>query len=216
MNIIRKISRLIRAKESFYTRDYYYEKLLNKYKSADSYLSLIELQGKQKLITNKDIVFSENPDFSKNEIKYIKKRYGRPNYTITNNYDFGKIKIYLYRIYLGDFKVKMELHFFKNDLIMYNYTFSHLHNENEKKDVINLLKEKYHIKKSIDLKQGHTYIKDEKNSIIVLSQDIDFTINYVLNINSKVFRQMSEAQKREIEQGRQMPNHNKRHVFVNL
>ncbi|TKS56535.1 hypothetical protein FCN74_05730 [Mesohalobacter halotolerans] len=216
MKIIRKVSRFLGNKDSTETRDYYYEKLLNKFESIDPYLNLIKLQNKRGLSTNKDIVFSENPEFSKHKIKYIKKRYGRPNYTIVNNYGFGKIKIYFYRIYLGDHKVNMELHFYKNTLIMYNYTFSHLHNDVQKSEVINLLKQKYHIDKTIDLQDTNSYIIDQKNSIIVSSQDIDFTINYVLNINDKVFQDMSETQKREVEQGKQIPNHNKRQVFVNL
>lgn len=216
MKIIRKISRLFGTKEPSYKRDYYYEKLVHKYKSVEAYLNLIQLQQKQEYLTDKDIVFSENPDFDKHHINHIRKRYGHPSYTIVNTYAFGKIKIRFYRIYLGNHKVKMELHFYKNALVMYNYTFSHLHNEGEKTEVLNLLKEKYHLDKSINLQQGNSYIKDQKESVIVLSQGIDFTINYVLHTDSHLFEQMKDAKKAEVEQGKQIPNHNKRHVFVNL
>jgi hypothetical protein len=208
MRIHRKILKLFRKnKYSYYPRDYYYAKLLDKYSSIESYISLANINDKQALFTDKNISFSDNPDFKKNQKKYIQKKYGKPNYTIVNNFPFGKITILFYRLLLGNHKVKLELHFFQKSLIMYNYEFSYLKNES-KINILNVLKEKYKINK--DIVPSHCYIVNRENTMIVFLDNVNFTIYYIDYINSDIYSQMNslikevkQLKKREMEKEKQ-------------
>ena len=197
MKILREILKLFRKDKDYYSpREYYYEKLLNKYSSVDSYISLAKINDKETLFTDKDISFSDKPDFKKNQKKYIQKKYGKPIYTIVNNFPFGKITILFYRIFLGDVKVNLELHFSQNSLIMYNYTFSYFLNESKKKYLLNVLKEKYKINKDIAL--NHCYVVDRKNTRMFFYDNFDFTIYYYINFtDSDIYNQMKDIIKED-------------------
>lgn len=211
-----KILRLFRANRLCCTRDYYYKELLNKYENLESYLSIIDFNNKQALLTDKSISFSNDQMFKENEMKYLKMKYGKPNYIIVNNYAFGKIKVYLYRIQLGTHKVKMMLHVFHNVLFMYNYTFSYLKNESEKIDILNLLEKKYLIDKGNYTVNNNSYIMDKKKSAIVFSENIDLTINYIPNIDFNLYHLMNDSLKEEIEKNKQIANQNRQEIDKRL
>lgn len=216
MRIFRKRSKLFIQNKSYYPRDYYYNKLLNKYNNVESYLSLTRLHDKQALLTDKVISFSDHHDFKANKKKYFKKKYGKPNYSIVNVFPFGNIKIMFYRIKIGGLKTKLELHFFQNTLFMYNYTFSYLKNESEKNQIFNVLKEKYMIDKEKNLALDNCYIKDKNNTVIVLTNSVDFTINYIHNINSVLYQQMNDILTREIKRENQKIIQNEQNLYLRI
>ena len=75
MKLFGKISKLWRNNKSYYyQRDYYYDQLLSKSENLKLYTSLTNLDGKQAVLTNKVISFSENLEFKRNQHKYLKKR----------------------------------------------------------------------------------------------------------------------------------------------
>ncbi len=213
--ITQKLARLFKSKISNFPRDYYYEKLINRYENLEFYLSQIRLQDKQALFTDQDISFSTNRRFTKNGIKYVKKRYGKPNYTIVNNYPFGTIKILFYRIKIGTHKAKMELHFYKNALISYNYTFSYL-KTTEREFILGVLKEKYIPNTPVTIDPHNCYIINNKNSIISFTLRFDFTINYVLDIQSELFRQMNNVVTHELEFEKHINDMNSQELFSRL
>lgn len=200
---------------SYYSRDYYYQNLLNSYEDIELYVRLTNLHNKQALLTDRNIRFSDSHLFNKNEKKYFKKKYGKPNYVIVNKYSFGKITIWYYRVYLAGQRAKMELHFFQNSLFMYNYTFKYLKNISDKNNLLIALKEKYKIDKEKDIIFNY-YIMDKKKSFINISEGIDLTINYILNINSDLFNKMNNELKGEIERDKQRTNRHKRELYRRL
>lgn len=215
MRVLRKILKLFRKNKYYYNpRKYYYEKLLDNYSSIESYIGLVKHNDKQALLTDIDISFSNEPDFIKNPKIYTQKNYGKPNYTIVNNFPFGEITILFYRIFLGNYKAKLKLHFFQNSLIVYSYTFSYLGNDSEKKNILNVLKEKYKINK--DIIPNECYIVNKKGTMITFSDNIDFTIYYIDYINSAIYDQMNNIIKGDQQLEERKIKRKKQELFKNL
>ncbi|SEJ21143.1 hypothetical protein SAMN05192553_102944 [Cyclobacterium xiamenense] len=226
MTIIKKILRLLKTNAAYYLRDYYHEayygqdyyldNVFRQHKKLETYLELLELDNKQPLLTDVNISFSDNQNFHENEVNFFKLKYGKPNYSISNSYPFGEIKKLFYRVHIGTHKVKMELNFFENSLFLYNYTFSQIKNSNEKIEIQNLLKKKYQIDEKYNLLPDNYYIIDRNQSVIVLSDNVNFTINYILNTNSNLYNQMKNALKKEIGQDEHLADRNKQEIYKRL
>lgn len=215
LRITQKLARLLRSKTLYFPQDYCYEKLINRYKNLDYYLLQISYQDKQALFTDKNISFSTNQLFKKNQIKYVKKKYGKPIYTIINNYPFGKIKIHFYRIKLGYHNAKMELHFYNDSLFLYNYSFSYLKNT-EQENILQVLKKKYLSNKQKGIDPLNSYIIDNKNSAISFSKRFDFTINYVLDNHSELFHKMNSIVMNKVELQKHIKNLNSQELYSRL
>ncbi len=215
MNIITKICRICRGNKPYYPRDQYYKNLLNKYKDLEPYLSLTNLHNKKALLTDRNIGFSDSQLFKKNERKYFKKKYGKPNYVIVNKYSFGKITIWFYRVNIASQEANMELHFFQNSLFMYNYIFPYLKKNSDKNNLLNVIKKKYRIDKEIN-KIPNYYIMDKKKSVINIFESFGFKINYVLNTNSNLFHKMNDDFKVAIERDKQIKNQYKQELYEKL
>lgn len=172
-----------RYKES-YPCEYYYERLLEKSKDLSIYTGLLEhIKRKKSKASNKSIGFSKNISFGDVSKKYILKRFGQPKYKFFN-LSLLNVNVFFYRIMLGGHKVKFELHFYKDKLFHYSYTFSYL-NKVSKKQIIEMLEKKYINGEHLDFKED--YIHDMNDSTISFSGNHDFTINYINNIYSIFF-----------------------------
>ena len=82
-------------------------------------------------------------------------------------------KIVLYKVYFGNYKAKIEYHFFNKKLFFITYSFPEL---KDPEKVINMIKKKYKIDASIDLETSK--IIDANNNILYLDTSLEFTINY--------------------------------------
>jgi hypothetical protein len=117
--------------------DYFKNNNLFKYKSLETYLNIyygcIE---KDKVFTDTKICFSPDVNFG-SSIKEVKKK--NPNEcTFVEN--TKECKILIYKIKVGGHKFKLEMHFFKNKLVFFNYI---LRTSEGKKAILNLITKKY-------------------------------------------------------------------------
>ena len=154
----------------YYSRDYYYEISLDKYYNVETYLQLVKNKNKQALTTEQDILFSTSSLFKDQPRKYLKRKYGNPNYEVSHKFPFGVVNILFYKIFLGTQKVRLELHFFKNQLFFFNYTFSYLKDEDEKNLILKVLSEKYNLSQQIN--PATQFITDKSGNAIMLMDSI--------------------------------------------
>lgn len=194
-----------------YISSYYYDKIKNQYGRIDAYRRIAAIENKQALRTNNDIVFSKNPEFTKNPKRFIYNKYGKPNHTVVNNHIIGKITVLVYRIFLGDHKTTLELHFFENQLIMHTYRFSYLTQTIGKQQVIDLLREKYQINTIV--KPNAHCIMDNQKRMIIISDNVDFSINYV-NFMETGFATCLESKLEEIEHSKRMHSFRRKQEFA--
>ena len=168
---------------------YYYECLANRYNNERSYLTFIsDLESQSPLFTENEISLSAPKIFSETNIKYILKNYGKPHFRVTQKQDVFEVEILFYRIFIGKYKTKLELHFYNDQLFFFCYTFSYLKEENTQ-EIISIMQEKYLEGKPIDTKTN--YIIDRHESIIQFCHDVDFTLNYISTRN-KIFLDLQE------------------------
>ena len=133
------------------------------------------LKTLNKIETNTEISLVDNKKLHEINIKDIVRKYGKYNYKITNE-DLLEIDILFYRLKLGKHKTKLEFHFFENTLFFYTYTFSHLNTE-DKNEIKQIIQKKYLEEESQDIFKN--YIVDKSKNIILLSDNIDFSIYYI-------------------------------------
>jgi len=171
------ISQIFGKRKSYnYTRYYYYEMLSDKYNDGQFYSNVMNnLKTLNKIETNTEISLVDNKKLHEINIKDIVRKYGKYNYKITNE-DLLEIDILFYRLKLGKHKTKLEFHFFENTLFFYTYTFSHLNTE-DKNEIKQIIQKKYLEEESQDIFKN--YIVDKSKNIILLSDNIDFSIYYI-------------------------------------
>lgn len=171
----------------YYSRKNYYEKLFDKYSDATSYYSLINtIQNKQNIVSKRLITFN-NKKYVNITKQDIIKQYGKPNYQIVTNKKM-KTELIFYRLCIGGHKVKLELHIHNNHLFLFTYIFSYL-KVDEKYQIIKLIEKKY-LKQPLDY--SNLVIIDNKQSVINITDSIDFTINYICCIDSDFFQKIEK------------------------
>ncbi|RPH33756.1 MAG: hypothetical protein EHM93_03720 [Bacteroidales bacterium] len=178
-----------KRKGTYFPRNYYYERLFEKYTDATSYLSIVaSVQSKQNIVSQRLISFNKN-EFKNTTKQDVYKQYGKPNYQIKTN-KVLKTELFFYRVFIGGHRVKLDLHFYNNSLFFYSYTFSYLR-EDEKYQIVNLIEKKYLDEKPFDY--NNFVIIDGKQSIINIIDSMDFTINYICCITSSIFQRVETA-----------------------
>lgn len=151
----------------------YYEHLIEKYNSPDSYLFLIakttELTCSETL---SEICFSPTLKFSSSkESLFI--NFNKKNLVCTQESELNT-EVFLYKTLIGKHKVRIELHFFNNSLFYYKYYFPRV-NESEKSELLSLLHYKY---LNYDVNQSVELIRDTNKNYIYIDSSVGFTLNY--------------------------------------
>lgn len=173
-------------------RHYYYGKILSDFNEIGSYITLFEeCSNENYLKTKKEICFSNSLKFG-STAKDIKKKLHKPHYHIVGKAPVNT-NVFIYKLFLGKHKVRLELHSFEDKLFLFKYTFSSLTPES-KNEVIDILQKKY-LSKSADFSNQN--IVDNFNSCIHIDDSINFSISY-LNLNCDFLRyikQITETEK---------------------
>jgi hypothetical protein len=116
---------------------YFKHNNLFKYKSLETYLNIYySCIEKDKVLTNTKICFSPDINFG-SSIKEVKKKNPNECTVVENTKD---CKILIYKIKVGGYKFRLEMHFFKNKLVFFNYI---LRTSQDKKMILNLITKKY-------------------------------------------------------------------------
>jgi len=168
------------AKKAFYynPKNYYIEKLVNKYRNGKFYFNLIErVEKMDEIKTNVVIEFIDNKKLNEVVINDVIKEYGSSNYKIISE-DLLGVEILFYKLKLGEYKMKLEFHFFNDKLFFYSYTFS-MNSVKNKNEIIKIIKDKYSVQGLSD--KGKNYIIDDNKNMILSNHDINFSIYYLCN-----------------------------------
>jgi hypothetical protein len=190
----------------YYSRNYYYEKLLTKYEKVQAYVDLLTATGKLSALESKIQI---RPEFG-SSTESIKQKYGEPYYKLINTTVLQN-QIFFYKFIMGGYKTKCEMHFFKNRLFFFNYTFSYL-TPKDKLKIIDFLSKKY-LDKSIAL--DNSKIVDQFGNEISIQDSVDFIINY-LACKSEFFHEAESIRTKAMDQNEQKLEINNRELFNRL
>jgi len=180
------------TKRTFYLRNYYYERVLEDYKNFFEYFRILKLIEKTNTIskTNTNITLVEGYDFKiigKNEIV---KKYNKPRFISVIDKKNIKINIYFYKIYIGGYRTRLEIHMHKNNLFYYSYTFAESLTSDQKSDIIKILCEKYLSGQFINLSR-HIII-DNNQTCVYVEDTLELKIHYLNKNNHIVYYLNSE------------------------
>jgi hypothetical protein len=124
-------------KKTNYKETNYFYKSFYSVKNSDYYLSVFEEFDKRKNIPfNEKIRFSSKFDFG-SSMRKIRRGVNEDFHTVKT---LCNTEVLYSKILIGRDKVLLELHFYKNKLVLFRYTFFNLEN---KKKIEDILKEKY-------------------------------------------------------------------------
>lgn len=186
----------------YYSKRRYFEKLSAKYSNLESYSKLLTLSKKLSPVTT-DV--SVKPELG-SDMETTLGKYGKPLHLLKNMTPL-KTQILFYKFIIGGHKTKCELHFYKNKLFLFNYTFSYLTPE-DRLLIMKMLSEKY-LDKVIDLKNYK--ICDKTGHEVFIQNLDDFIVNYmagqsdffheaesIQKMNKEIIKNKNELNKREL------------------
>ncbi len=177
--------------KKYYPNDYHYREASSKYNDILVYHNLIkEAASKNPQYASKPIELLKGISAENTTQKKIKSKFGKPDWIINHKKYSYTISILFYRIFLGEYKVKLEFHFANNELFFYNYYFSYL-KEHDRNKLLKILEKKY-LNNNI-FEWNNNSIVDENNSMITLQNNINFQINYIIQ-NKNFFNKIEEIQ----------------------
>jgi hypothetical protein len=185
LKLVKKILKLYKKQKNS-SDEYYYSIIINEYSNIKSYLALYNKcinTDTINLKTDVNIHYSEFLKFGAS-IKDAKKLLKKPNYHIQNNKSLN-IEILVYRILIGTHRVKCQMHFFRDQLFLYNYTFTNTKKEENTK-ILEILHNKYLDQHN---NQDIKNIIDNYNNCIQINNDLELTINYIA-LNSELFKKI--------------------------
>ncbi|MCK5169791.1 MAG: hypothetical protein KAQ75_07925 [Bacteroidales bacterium] len=167
------IRRILPGNYRYYSRHYYYDKSFTMYYSIESLCKLFSID-KEKVETQTTLFLNKNINFGSNQHQ-IKNKLGSPSCYMSRSVNSLDFKIMYYRMYLGGYKTKQEVHLYENTLYYFNYIFSYL-NSSDKEILKKLLCKKY-------LHEGceimDKVIIDKYGNLLFVTDNVDFTINYL-------------------------------------
>jgi hypothetical protein len=207
----RKIKKILpdtdRSEKYYYfSKNYYYEKLQSKYEKVQSYVDLYVSNSKLSALDSKIQI---KPELG-SSCETIKQKYGEPYHRLINATAL-KNQIFFYKFILGGYKTKCEMHFFRNKLFFFNYTFSYL-TSSDKAKIIEFLSKKY-LHESVDLKMSK--ITDAFGNEISIHDAIDFVINY-LACRSEFFSVAESMRMRDKEETEMKSKLNNKELYNSL
>lgn len=158
----------------YYNKYNKYEYLSEKHKNLYIYENVLERNNTVENRENKQLI-TFHKDLKFNDLKTkVKKILGNPSYQITNVKN-ENIEIYFYKILIGKQKVKCEVHFYKNNLILFTYHLPHIKNK-ETKTMFSFLYKKYGLN---EYESFPVKIKDPKNKTLIVAKHIGVSLTYV-------------------------------------
>jgi hypothetical protein len=155
--------------------DNYFRHILRKYKNIAYYSNLqIQCNNKQGVFTNKEVCYINKLNLG-SSLKKVKKNI--PNNEVYIKKYLSNSTILLFKTIVGGYSAELSLHFHKNSLFLFNYTFSNLSKE-DKIMINNILVEKY-LNENTKVNFSTQKITDNFGNHIFTEDDVYYTINYI-------------------------------------
>ena len=165
---------VLNRNNKYYSKNYYQTKSFAIYHNLESLTKLFDCSKLEVIETKTPIFLNKNIEFGSNQ-KTVKKKIGKPSFKFFRTLSSLDFKILLYRMYLGGYKAKQEVHFYEDSLYYFNYIFSYL-STSDKENIKKLLCKKY-LQEGCELK-GKVIIDKYRNKLYI-TENVDFTINYL-------------------------------------
>ena len=182
----RTFSFFIRKNKGSYPYGHSHKKFVSRFNEPESYTFLIRDSELPTVESDKEISYSHHLKFGM-DYKIYKKKLGKPNNFMHQTEPIDR-RILYYKFIMGGHRTKCELHFYKDKLFFYCFTFPYLTEEN-KKEILNILYEKY-VNHPIDME--NVKIADKNNNILFIENRVELTVNYVA-LSSEIFSYLDIA-----------------------
>lgn len=166
-----------------------YANTLEKYDDLEIYQDIYDKNiSRRKMETSVRMEYSSKIQFGES-IRSVKNSMPNKKVQVLNSSNGIKRNVLLYRLIIGEQKVKIEFHFHKNKLFYYKFIFSYIEEE-QKAELINALLEKYHLP---TIEVTNYSIFDTDNNCILVTDHFDFTMSYT-QMDSPFFDLIEEQQ----------------------
>jgi hypothetical protein len=168
--VLKKISRYLSDTKS---KGYYLNYNLERYKSLETYLNLYHnCIEKKEVITDTEICFSPNIKFG-STIQDVERDNPHGCTVLKSTED---ITILFYRIKVGSYKFRLEMHFFKNKLVFFMYIYR---SSQGRKMILNLFTKKYLKSKDIKLLDtSKIYLTDGLRNHLEIDNSAFLSVHY--------------------------------------
>ena len=194
-------------KKQYYKHSYYQAKT-EQYKDISPYLSLYE-KSKELKYSRACMEICYSPDLKFGcSIQAVKNKLHKPNFHIQTN---KSTNILFYRLMIGDYKVRCQMHFLNNKLFLYNYCFSH-NDAKANEEVIKVIKEKYAIDSDNPTREN---IIDHFNNCIQIDDDVELKISY-FSLNSPFFKKIASISEEEANLQKEKISENYRAIYCKI
>lgn len=186
IHFLRNVFQKVKNRSSYYyPRYYYYERLVEHYKDLSEYYRIIAMfEAKTDLKTNEVITLIEKIKFDEITKRIILKKYRKPQFKYKIQEKYLQIEILFYKIYIGGYRVKLELHMYEHKLFYYNYTFTNNLNNQQRQEIIKIIQEKY--LQDILFDASKQNIIDENHTQIHIENSLELKIHYLNTMNNAV------------------------------
>ncbi len=161
----------------YYNKYAYYTNLFHKYTSLKTFLENIfnNTESIEKYHTSEIIKFN-GIDFGVSK-KEIKKKFGKPVFK-WNNRRIVNHSLFVYKMYIGNYKTNVEFHFYNKVFFAGKYVFSNALSEGDRKKIEKIIFEKYKVNKA-ELIQDKLMIVNKQLNSIIIQNEINYTLTYL-------------------------------------
>ena len=185
--------------------------VIQKYDDINRYCDIYDKNiSKRKIATQLDVEYSKHIQFGASLSNVKKSMPGKP-YQMPFSSNGVNRKVVLYRLKLGSQKVKVEMHFYKNQLFFYKFIYSYA-SPSERRELTRALISKYNLP-NVDV-TSHT-IFDKNRNCIQVDDYIEFSISFT-EMGNPIFALIEEIKNKSHSQMIASYNQNSRALFSSL
>lgn len=177
---------------SYHKNYYYYGLLTEHYNDFSEYLRVIDMyQKKESVGTNKTIALQEDFLFNFDNKSQISRKFKNSDFKTRIQKNKLDIKIYFYKIIIGGYKVRLEIHQCHRKMFYCNYTFTSFLNHKQHQEITKIIQEKYLDGLPIDTDTQS--IIDTDQTQLVVENGLELKIHYI-STNSAPIKALSVHQ----------------------
>ena len=188
----KKVRNLLRSKSKYYSYSYYRDKSFFMYNNIESLCGIFDnkntvIKTEETISLTTKIHFGSNP-------KSVKKKLGKPSCYINKSINSLDFNIFFYKMYMGEYKTKHDIHFYEDKLYYFSYVFSYF-NHSDKEFIKKIICKKY-LNQECEL--NNSTITDKYGNTLFITDNVDFTINYLTG-DSEIQKKFNTIQKKTIK-----------------
>jgi hypothetical protein len=200
------------TQKDIHNRSYFsHGNVIAKYDDISRYSDIYDKNiSKRKIATKVDLEYSKHIQFGAT-VSHVKKTMPGKAYLMPFSSQGVNRKVILYRIKIGNQKVKVEMHFYKNQLFFYKFIYSYA-SPTERRELTRALISKYNLP-NIDV-TSHT-IFDKSRNCVQVDDYIEFSISFT-EMENPIFTLIEDIKHKSHSQMVNSYNQSSRALFSSL